>query len=81
MALAAVARPGAPVRPTAKAAAAAQDAAGQDAAGQEAQAAPAPDADGVVRSDAAKAGYKAWLKGRMKAMFEDMIATATKRHH
>jgi hypothetical protein len=72
MAVAAVARTGAPIRQTARA--------GETAAAQQdAQAAPAPDADGVVRSDAAKAGYKAWLKGRMKSMFEDIIATATKR--
>ncbi len=73
MAVAAVARAGAPIRPIARPDAAA-------AAEPEAPPAPQPDADGVVRSDAAKAGYKAWLKCRMKSMFEDMIATATKRH-
>lgn len=74
MAVAAVARAGAPIRPIARAE-------GATAAAQDAPPAPQPDADGVVRSDAAKAGYRAWLKGRMKSMFEDMIATATKRHH
>lgn len=55
-------------------------AAGQIAAAEDpAQAPPQPGPDGVVRSEAAKEGYKAWLKGRVKAMFEDIIATATKR--
>jgi hypothetical protein len=39
-----------------------------------------PDPDGVVRSPAAKAAYKAYMKGQLKKFFEDIIATATKKH-
>ena len=40
-----------------------------------------PDPDGIVRSPAAKAAYKAYMKGQLKKFFEDIIATATKKHH
>ena len=72
MAVTALVRNGAPVRPRVTSAA-------LPAEGAPEVPPPKPDADGIVRSDAAKAGYKAWLKGRMKAMFEDLIAAATKR--
>ncbi len=80
MAVGALNRAGAAYRPQANAKAAPKAAAATAAKDGAAEAAPKPEADGVVRSEAAKAGYKAWLKGRMKSMFEDIIATATKRH-
>lgn len=65
-------------RPQVRGSAAGGTTARTEAAATDTQAQPGP--DGVVRSEAAKEGYKAWLKGRMKAMFEEIIATATKRH-